>query len=201
MTKTNPNNLDAFIRETIQSNRNVTECLTSLTPAISEAAEIMAHAYQQGGKCIFFGNGGSAADAQHLAAELECRFTVDRRPLPALALHTNTSSVTAISNDYSYEEIFVRSLRAHAQPNDVAVAISTSGSSKNVLAAARLKKELSFKLIALTGEKSTSLEEMADVLIAVPSQTTARIQEAHILIGHILCEWVERKLFVLDESK
>jgi len=110
--------------------------LATLAPQIGVAAKLLVAAYRQGNKAIFFGNGGSAADAQHLAAELECRFAFDRRPLPALALHANTSAATAISNDYSYEQLYARLLTAHARPGDVAVAISTSGTSKNVVAAA-----------------------------------------------------------------
>ena len=170
--------------------------LETALPAVRTAAEILVNAYRTDRKVIFFGNGGSAADAQHLAAEMEGRFGFDRRPLPALALHANVSTLTAIANDYSYEQVFSRLLTAHARPGDVAVAITTSGASKNVLAAARLKQELGIKLVALTGENGAALAPFADVVIAVPSRDTARIQEAHILIGHILCEFVERSLFV-----
>jgi D-sedoheptulose 7-phosphate isomerase len=169
--------------------------LATLAPQIGVAAGLLVAAYRQGNKAIFFGNGGSAADAQHLAAELECRFAFDRRPLPALALHANTSAATAISNDYSYEQLYARLLTAHARPGDVAVAISTSGTSKNVVAAARLKKDLQIKVIALTGENGEVLAPYADCVIAVPSRDTPRIQEAHITIGHVLCEWVEAQLF------
>jgi D-sedoheptulose 7-phosphate isomerase len=169
--------------------------LETLAPQIAVAGRLLVDAYRQGNKAIFFGNGGSAADAQHLAAELECRFAFDRRPLPALALHGNSSATTAISNDYSYEQLYARLLTAHARPGDVAIAISTSGTSKNVVAAARLKKDLQIKLIALTGEKSDVLAPYADCVIAVPSRDTPRIQEAHITIGHVLCEWIEAQLF------
>jgi len=170
--------------------------LETALPAVRTAAEILVNAYRSDRKVIFFGNGGSAADAQHLAAEMEGRFGFDRRPLPALALHANVSTLTAIANDYSYEQVFSRLLTAHARPGDVAVAITTSGASKNVLAAARLKQDLGIKLVALTGENGAALAPFADVVIAVPSRDTARIQESHILIGHILCEFVERSLFV-----
>src|SRR5450432_4273 len=170
--------------------------LETALPAVRTAAEILVNAYRTDRKVLFFGNGGSAADAQHLAAEMEGRFGFDRRPLPALALHANVSTLTAIANDYSYEQVFSRLLTAHARPGDVAVAITTSGASKNVLAAARLKQELGIKLVALTGENGAALAPFADVVIAVPSRDTARIQESHILIGHILCEFVERSLFV-----
>ena len=169
--------------------------LETLKPQICAAGELLAKAYANGNKAIFFGNGGSAADAQHLAAEMECRFAFDRSPLPALALHANTSTLTAVSNDYGYEQIYARLLAAHARPGDVAVALSTSGTSKNVLAAARLKAQLQIKLIALTGENGAALAPFADCLIAVPSRETPRIQEVHITIGHVLCEWVEHVVF------
>jgi D-sedoheptulose 7-phosphate isomerase len=160
----------------------------------------LVNAYRAGNKAIFFGNGGSAADAQHLAAEMEGRFAFDRRPLPSVALHANVSTLTAIANDYAYEQVFARPLRAQARPGDVAVAISTSGTSKNVVAAAKLRRELGIQVIAMTGEGGGTLAEHADVLIAVPSRHVARIQESHILAGHLLCEWVERELFPDGQS-
>ena len=169
--------------------------LETLSPEICAAGDLLARAYTHGNKAIFFGNGGSAADAQHLAAEMECRFAIERSPLPALALHANTSTLTAIANDYAYEQVYARLLAAHARPGDVAVALSTSGTSKNVLAAARVKEQLRVKLIALTGENGAALSPFADCVIAVPSRETPRIQEAHITIGHVLCEWVERAVF------
>jgi D-sedoheptulose 7-phosphate isomerase len=166
--------------------------LETLGPQICAAAELLATTYQNGNKAIFFGNGGSAADAQHLAAEIECRLAFDRKPLPALALHSNGSTLTATANDYQYEQVFARLLRAHARPGDVAVAITTSGTSPNVVAASRCKAELGIKLIALTGENGSMLAPYADCLIAIPSTDTPRIQEAHITIGHVLCQWVEQ---------
>ncbi len=186
-----PEFIERSIRDSVETKQRVRE----LAPQIAQAAELLVDCYRGGGKAIFFGNGGSAADAQHLAAELECRYAFDRRPLPALALHANTSTVTAVSNDYAYEDLFARLLRAHVRPGDVAIAITTSGTSKNVLAAARLREELDFRLIGLTGENGAPLAQWADVVIAVPSRVTARIQECHILVGHMLCEWLERALF------
>lgn len=186
-----PDFIDSSIRDSIDTKQRLRE----LGPQIAAAAELLIECYRHGGKAIFFGNGGSAADAQHLAAELECRYAFDRKPLAALALHTNTSTVTAVSNDYAYEDLFARLLRAHARPGDVAVALTTSGTSKNVLAAARLREELGIKVIGLTGENGAPLGQHADVLIAVPSRVTARIQESHILVGHMLCEWLEQALF------
>lgn len=182
----------ASIEASIATKRRLVEVAL---PGLERAVELLVACYRAGGKAIFFGNGGSAADAQHLAAELESRLVFDRAPLAALALHANTSTLTAVANDYSYEQVFARLLRAHARPGDVAIAISTSGTSKNVLAAAALKQTLGLKLVALTGENAGPLSEFADAVIAVPSRETPRIQEAHILVGHMLCEWLERSLF------
>jgi D-sedoheptulose 7-phosphate isomerase len=184
--------IERLVGETIAASMALKQkVLEVCTPQICAAAELLAEAYRNGNQAIFFGNGGSAADAQHLAAELESRFAFDRRPLAALALHCNASTLTAVSNDYQYEHVFARLLRAHARPGDVAVAITTSGTSKNVVAAARLRTELGIKLIALTGANGAVLAPFADCLIAVPSTDTARVQEAHITIGHVLCQWVE----------
>lgn len=188
-------NVMDLIEHTWQESLAVKQSLRPIFPEIARAAELLAGAYERGGKAMFFGNGGSAADAQHFAAEMECRFRFDRPPLPALALHANTSTLSAISNDYAFVEVFARLLQAHARPGDVAVAISTSGRSANVLRAAALKTKLGIGLIALTGAYGDALAPFADVVLAVPSTVTARVQEAHELIGHILCDWVERKMF------
>jgi len=188
---------EKLFRESVEASLAVKRrVLETALPAVKAAADLLLSAYQTHNKAIFFGNGGSASDAQHLAAEMEGRFGFDRRPLPALALHANVSTLTAVANDYSFEQVYARLLTAHARPGDVAVAITTSGSSKNVVAAAKLKHELGIKLIALTGENGAVLAPYADVSIAVPSRDTARIQESHIMIGHILCDYVERSLFV-----
>ena len=184
--------LTGAVRESIAVKESV---LGALREPIGRAAELLLAAYRAGRQAIFFGNGGSAADAQHLAAEMEGRFAFDRRPLPAMALHANASTLTAIGNDYGYEQVFARPLRAHGKPGDVAVALSTSGNSANVVEAARLGGELGLKVIALTGEGGGALAEIANVLIAIPSRDTARIQEAHILVGHVLCQWVELGMF------
>lgn len=162
---------------------------------ISNAAEIIIRALKNGNKIFFCGNGGSAADAQHLAAELLGKFYIDREPLPAIALTTNTSILTAIGNDYSYDEIFVRQLKGLGISGDVLVGISTSGNSKNVIKAMEYAKKAGIKTIALTGKTGGIMKEYADVLLNVPSTDTPRIQEAHILIGHIICEIVEEQLF------
>jgi D-sedoheptulose 7-phosphate isomerase len=189
--------IETLFRESVEASLAVKRrVLETALPAVARAADLLLTAYRAHNKAIFFGNGGSASDAQHLAAEMEGRFGFDRRPLPALALHANVSTLTAIANDYSYEQVFARLLTAHARPGDVAVAISTSGTSRNVVAAAKLKRELGITLVALTGENGAALAPYADALVSVPSTDTARIQEAHIMIGHILCDYLERSLFV-----
>ena len=155
-------------------------------PALTAAADALVAAYRGGHKALFFGNGGSAGDAQHLAAEFLGRYLRDRRPLPALALNVNSSAVTAIGNDYGYEEIFARQLEALAAPGDVAVAISTSGNSPSVIHAVMCARRLGLYTIGLTGVSGGRLRDLVDSLIAVPSHETPRIQECHILAGHAL---------------
>lgn len=167
--------------------RLIDDCL----PALTKAAEALITAYMAGHKAIFFGNGGSAADAQHLAAEFLGRYLRERAPLPALALNTNTSAVTAIGNDYGYEQTFSRQLRAMSAPGDVAVGISTSGNSGNVVEGLVCARNLGLFTIALTGASGGLLRGLVDVLIDVPSEETPRIQECHILAGHALCDVVE----------
>jgi len=165
-------------------------------PALVAAADALVSAYRTGHKALFFGNGGSAADAQHLAAEFVGRYLRQRDPLPALALHTDTSAVTAIANDYGYEEVFARQLEALAVRGDVAVAISTSGNSPSVVQAVQRARRLGLCTIALTGASGGRLRGLVDVLIAVPSEETPRIQECHILFGHALCDAVEQAVLV-----
>jgi D-sedoheptulose 7-phosphate isomerase len=169
--------------------------LAALLPRLERAAEAMVGCYRGGGQAIFCGNGGSAADAQHLAAEFVGRYLAERRPLPALALHANPSTLTAIGNDYGYEQSFARPLEAFARAGDVLVGLTTSGNSKNVLEAFRRARELGVTSIGLTGEGGGQLAELADILLDVPSRETPRIQECHILIGHCLCQAVEQALF------
>lgn len=149
--------------------------------------------FKSGGKVLIFGNGGSAADAQHLAAEFVGRFQMERAALPAIALNTNTSVLTALSNDYGYEIVFARQIEALAKPQDVAIGISTSGKAKNVLLAIKKAKELGLKTVCLSGGTGGELAKAADISLLMPSHTTARIQEAHITIGHIICELVEKE--------
>jgi D-sedoheptulose 7-phosphate isomerase len=147
-----------------------------------------------GGVLLVCGNGGSAADAQHIAAELTGRFLRDRRPLPALALHANTSSLTAIGKDYGYDEVFAREVRAHGRRGDVLLAISTSGNSGNVVRAIEAAQDKSMAVVGLTGEHGGKMRDLCDVCLCVPSRSTPRIQECHILIGHTICELLERIL-------
>ena len=162
---------------------------------IQQAAEMITDSLRSGGKIHFCGNGGSAADAQHLAAELSGRFYFDRPPLNAEALHCNTSYLTAVGNDYGYDLIFSRLLRGTAKAGDVIVGISTSGNSKNILKAFEAAKEMGVKIIAMTGETGGAMKDYADILLNVPSTDTPRIQESHIMIGHIVCELVETAMF------
>jgi len=162
---------------------------------IQRAAEMITESLRKGGKIHFCGNGGSAADAQHLAAELSGRFYFDRPPLNAEALHCNTSYLTAVGNDYGYDLIFSRLLRGTAKAGDVIVGISTSGNSQNILKAFEVAKEMDVKIIAMTGETGGAMKDYADILLNVPSKDTPRIQESHIMIGHIVCELVETAMF------
>ena len=162
---------------------------------VEAAAQLMIKSLRDGGKVHFCGNGGSAADAQHLAAELSGRFYFDRPPLNAEAMHCNTSYLTAVGNDYGYDLIFSRLLRGTAKAGDVIVGISTSGNSKNILKAFEVAKEMGVKIIAMTGETGGKMKEFGGLLLNVPSTDTPRIQESHIMLGHIICELVETAMF------
>jgi len=162
---------------------------------IELAASWMIQALDSGNKIIFFGNGGSAADSQHLAAELVNRFRLDRRPLPGLALTTDSSILTSISNDFGYDQIFSKQLEALCNKGDVAVGISTSGFSENVILGIKTASERNAKTIALTGKNGGPVAESADLTIKAASSDTPRIQEVHIFIGHLLCDIVEKELF------
>ena len=168
--------------------------LHHLDVIVSHAAIILTQSLHSGGKLMFCGNGGSAADSQHLAAELTGRFIKDRKPLAALALSTDTSALTCIGNDYSFEEVFARQVQGLGSAGDVLVGISTSGNSRNVIRAAEEAKKLDMLVIGLLGRDGGALCELCDVAIVVPSKITARIQESHILIGHTLCGLIEEQL-------
>ena len=167
----------------------------ALLKQIEVAAEICITCLKNGGKVLFCGNGGSAADAQHLAAELSGRFYKDREPLFAEALHVNTSYLTAVANDYSYDEIYARMVMSKGRKGDVLIGLSTSGNSKNIVLAFDEAHKRGLINIALTGETGGKMKTEADVLLNVPSTDTPRIQESHILIGHIICEIVENGIF------
>jgi D-sedoheptulose 7-phosphate isomerase len=162
---------------------------------IQRAAESMIRALKSGGKVIVFGNGGSAADSQHIAAEIVGRFMKERKGLPAIALTVNTSVLTAIANDYSYEEVFSRQLDAIASKDDVVIGISTSGKAPSVIRAIGLANDKGLDTIALTGCNGGGLAKIAKVSVIVPSNSTPRIQESHVTIAHILCQLVEEALF------
>lgn len=162
---------------------------------IGKVAEITALALQQGNKALFCGNGGSAADAQHIAAELSGRFYTDRDPLYAEALHVNTSFLTAVANDYSYDVVYSRMLKGCGRKGDILFAISTSGNSKNIVNAIEEAKKQGMITVGMTGESGGKMMEMCDYMLRVPSNDTPRIQESHILIGHIVCQLIEEQLF------
>lgn len=167
------------------------QALRELAPVVERAARTLADIVRQDNKVMFCGNGGSAADAQHLAAELTGRYLKERKPLPALALTTDTSALTAIGNDYGFAEVFARQLRGLGRKGDGLVAISTSGNSDNVVNAVLAAKEIGIATIALTGQSGGKLRQFADIAICVPSAQTNHIQEMHIAIGHYLCGFIE----------
>ena len=166
-----------------------------LADRIAQAVELLVGAFEAGGGLFVFGNGGSAADAQHVAGELVGRFMKERPGLRAEALTTDSSVLTCVGNDYGFEQVFARQLEAKARKGDVAMALSTSGNSPNVVAAMRRARQVGLKTIALTGKGGGKLAPVADVLLDVPSAITPRIQEAHVVIYHAICEMVERAVF------
>ena len=166
-----------------------------LLNSIEEVTEAVIHTFQGKGKVLFCGNGGSAADAQHLAAEFSGRFYYDRDPLYSEALHVNTSYLTAVANDYSYNEVYARLVKAKGAKGDVLIGISTSGNSENIIRALNTANELGMITVGFTGNNGGKMKDICKYLINVPSSDTPRIQEVHILIGHIICELVEANLF------
>ncbi len=188
----------SHIKSRIQELINVENLILNdsvLIERIQKAAEIIATAYQTGNKTLFCGNGGSAADAQHLAAELSGKFYLDRPPIHAEACHVNSSFMTAVSNDYGFEHVYTRYIQAVGKPGDVLVAISTSGNSSNIINATLEAKKLGMICIGMCGKSGGELANAVDVLLNMPSTDTPRIQECHILVGHIICELIEKKLF------
>lgn len=172
----------------------IAKALSALAPNVSNAVDVIYSSLAAGGQLLIAGNGGSAADAQHIAAELTGRFLLERRPFRALALHTNSSSLTAIGNDYGYEHVFARELTAHARPGDVLLAISTSGNSRNVLLAIEAARKCKVSVIGLTGETGGKMKPECDLCLCVPTKSTPRMQEMHITIGHTICELLEERL-------
>ncbi len=162
---------------------------------IEKVAAVIAKAFRDGNRLYLCGNGGSAADAQHLAAEFTGRFYSDREPLPAEAFHVNTSFLTAVANDYSYNEIYQRAVKAYGRKGDILIAISTSGNSKNILLAQEEAKKREMIVVSFTGETGGKMKDSCDYLLNIPSIDTPRIQESHIMVGHIICQLVEEELF------
>lgn len=186
----------ALLRSGLDEHLDVFRRLTPLAPVIQQAGDLIAAALAQGGKLLLCGNGGSASDSQHIAAELTGRFLKDRRPLAAVSLTTDTSALTSIANDYSFDEVFSRQVMGLGRKGDCLLAISTSGNSRNVLRAAEVARAAGIRVIGLLGRDGGPLRALCDVAIVVPSTTTARVQEAHIFIGHTLCAIVEEALGV-----
>lgn len=186
------------IQESIQQSIAVKQQILkdeTMIRRIEDAAAMMVESLKNGGKIHFCGNGGSAADAQHLAAELSGRFYYNRPPLNAEALHCNSSYVTAVANDFGYDLIYSRLMECAAKKGDVLVGISTSGNSANILNAYKVCRQMGVKIISFTGETGGKMKDDSDILFNVPSKDTPRIQESHIMIGHIICELVESMMF------
>jgi D-sedoheptulose 7-phosphate isomerase len=181
------------VRESIAVKEAILEN-ESLLDLVQEVAGVCVRSLKQGGKLLFFGNGGSAADAEHLAAELVGRYSRERRALPAVSLTANSSCLTAIGNDYSYELVFSRQIEAFGNKGDIAIGISTSGNSPNVVRALRVAKGKGMITAAMTGKTGGTLKALVDYCLRIPSTQTARIQEGHILVGHVLCEIIEESL-------
>jgi len=186
------------IKNIVQSSIDVKSKIlndANLLKTVEDCVEVIVQAFRNGNKVLFCGNGGSAADAQHLAAEFSGRFYSDRDALPAEALHCNTSYLTAVANDYSYDVIYSRLIKGTGNKGDVLVGLSTSGNSRNILNAFETAKEKGMTTIAFTGESGGKMKDFSNHLINVPSSDTPRIQESHIMLGHIICQLVEEKYF------
>jgi D-sedoheptulose 7-phosphate isomerase len=190
--KNNPDNSNALLTRSLEEHLAVMQALlASLVPAIDAAGRVICDALLSGHKILLCGNGGSAADAQHIAAELVGRYEKQRRAFPAISLSTDTSALTALSNDYGYDEVFARQVAALAAAGDVLIAISTSGKSPSIVKAADQARALGCRTVALTGCSGEPLTAHCDLAVVVPSERTSRVQEAHITIGHLWCEMVD----------
>jgi D-sedoheptulose 7-phosphate isomerase len=184
--------IDEFVAESL---RVKAEFFGENKERIAQTAEVIAHGLRNGRKMMFFGNGGSAADSQHLAAEMVGRFGPERSALAAIALSTDTSILTAVGNDYGYDKVFARQIEALGQAGDIAIGISTSGNSPSVLEALDVARSKGLYTVGFTGESGGKMNGRAETLFRVPSRQTPRIQETHILLGHVICELVDRELF------
>ena len=188
----------ATVRHNLQNSISLKQRLLDddvMVKLVSDISDVVVECYRNGGKVFFCGNGGSAADAQHLAAELPGRYYYDRPPLFAEALHVNTSYITAVANDYSYDEIYARWITAIGQKNDVLIALSTSGNSTNVVRAVEQANRNGMKTVGFTGKTGGKMGSICDFLLAIPDTDTPRIQECHMLMGHTVCEIVEARIF------
>ena len=193
------NEIISKIQESIAVKERIIAC-SALLENIEKAADVIVSAYQNNKKVLLAGNGGSAADAQHIAAEFSGRFYFDRQPLPAEALHVNTSFLTAVANDYSYDEVYARMVKASGAEGDVFIGISTSGNSENIIRAIEIARQKGMYVIGFTGESGGKMKTCCDCLLNVPSNDTPRIQEAHITVAHIICEFVEKRLFSVSQE-
>ena len=188
------NQIKDIIKESIATKQRIYDD-AAMIETLGKVAEVTAHALKNGNKVLFCGNGGSAADAQHIAAELSGRFYSDRDPLPAEALHVNTSYLTAVANDYSFDVVYSRMVKGMGRNGDILVGISTSGNSKNIILAIEEAKKAGMITVGLTGESGGKMRDLCNYILRVPSADTPRIQESHIMIGHIICLLIEEKLF------
>lgn len=186
--------IQRIIESSIQTKQSILAS-SSMLDVIAQCSEIITKAFRDGNKVLFCGNGGSAADAQHLAAEFSGRFYTDREALPAEALHCNTSYITAVANDYSYDVVYSRMINGIGRPGDILIGLSTSGNSKNIVEAFKTAKLKNMITIGFTGESGGVMKNISDYLLNVPSSDTPRIQESHIMLGHIICQLVEEKYF------
>jgi len=183
-----------IIQHELNEHIRTAQQMNGLTEVILQAAEVCTESLKNGHKILLFGNGGSAADAQHIAAELVGRYKTERRGLPVIALTTDTSALTAIGNDYGYQHVFKRQIEALANPNDVVIGISTSGNSGNVLDALKLANKLNCRTLGLSGRDGGEMNSVCEINIVIPAKDTPRIQEMHIFVGHTLCHLIEQKL-------
>lgn len=186
--------MNSKVSKHIDDSIKTKKLLKKQIPLIEKASDLITNSLRRGGKLILMGNGGSAADAQHIAAEFVGKYNIARKGLPAIALTTNSSTITAIGNDFGYDKVFYRQIEALATKKDVVIAISTSGNSKNVIRAIELAKKNKIDTIGMTGKNGGKLSTLVDIAIRVPSSNTQHIQESHIMIGHIIVDLVEEKL-------